>query len=164
MKTSTKIVFTTLALLITGVTATAAIWHFSYPSKKAVDEFAFKTPDQIRAYLNSDEFKNLDGQARRDARRRAFRQVMDYRANEYFNQPVEKQTVYLDKIIGEMENRRREFEPRRRDPNDPNSRQQRRQARSAENMRARMESVDPETRAKRAAFREALRLRRQRRG
>jgi len=102
---------------------------------------------------------------------------MDYQVNEYFTLPADKRTAYLDKMIDEMEARRRAramrgedpnspfrfFDPNSR-PNDPNERQRRRQmARNAENRRARMESIDPLTRAKRAAFREAMRARRQQR-
>ncbi len=166
MKTN-KIIILSLCAVIIAAAAGASVWFVKarQHSNKQID-FSGQTPEQIRAYLRSKDFNSLDEQMRRDIGRVARIQMMEYRVNEYFSMPEDKRTAYLDKMIDEMEARRAEFRARRPDANDPNDlRRQRRQfARSAEERRARMESVDPLTRAKRAAFRDAMRARMQERG
>ena len=164
MKANKIIILSVCAAIVVVATAGASFWFLRTEKKPKQMDFLGQTPDQIRAYLRSKDFNSLDEQTRRAARRSAFGQIMDYQVNEYFSTPAEKQTAYLDKIINEMETRRREFVPRRRDPNDPNRPQRQQFARGAENMRARMESVKPLERAQRQAFREALRQRMQQRG
>ncbi len=168
MKTN-KIIILSLCAAIIAAAAGASVWFVKtrqHNNKPQID-FSGQTPEQIRAYLRSKDFNSLDEQMRRDIGRVARIQMMEYRVNEYFSIPEDKRTAYLDKLIDRMEARRAEFRARHPDANDPNDRQrrQRRQfARSAEERRARMESVDPLTRAKRAAFRDAMRARRQERG
>ena len=84
--------------------------------------------------------------------------MMQYTVDEYFKLPDNKKVAYLDKIISEMDARRQQ-----RDANDPNRppRTNRQFARSAADRRARMEGRDPLERAKMAAFRDAIRQRRQ---
>ncbi len=162
-----KIIILSLCAVIIAAAAGSSFWFLKIRqhNHKQID-FSGQTPEQIRAYLRSKDFNSLDEQARRDIGRAARIEMMEYRVNEYFNQPDDKRTAYLDKMIDEMQARRGEFRARRPDANDPNDRRrQRRQfARGAEDQRARMESVDPMTRAKRAAFREAMRTRMQQRG
>jgi len=166
MKTK-KIIILSLCALIIAAAAWSSVWFVKtrQHNNKQID-FSGQTPEQIRAYLRSKDFNSLDEQMRRDIGRAARIEMMEYRVNEYFSQPDDKRVAYLDKMIDEIEARRGEFRARRPDANDPNGRRrQRRQfARGAENQRARMESVDPLTRAKRAAFREAMRARMQQRG
>ena len=161
-----KILILPICAVVVVAAAGSYVWFRSDHKKNQDMDFSDQTPDKIREYLRSPDFNSLDEQTRRAARRAAGRQMMEYRVNEYFSLPPDKQTAYLDKLIDEMETRRGEFQQRRPDANDPNSQQrrQRRQfARGAENQRARMESIDPLTRAKMAAFREAMRQQRQRR-
>ncbi len=167
MKTN-KITILLLCAAIIAAATGASVWFVKtrQHSNKQID-FSGQTPEQIRAYLRSKDFNSLDEQARRDIGRAARMQMMEYRVNEYFGTPEDNRTAYLDKVIDEMQARRAEFRARRADANDPNDQQrrQRRQfARGAENQRVRMESVDPLTRAKRAAFRDAMRARMQERG
>lgn len=164
MKTNKTITLSVGATIIIAAAAGASFWLMRSEKNPQQTDFSGRTPDQIRAYLRSKDFNSLDERTRRAAARSAFRQITDYRVNEYFGLPAEKRTAYLDKIVDEMETRRREFGGRRPDPNDPNRPQRRQFARGAENMRARMESVDPLKRAQRDAFREAMRQRMQQRG
>jgi hypothetical protein len=78
-------------------------------------DFREKQPEEIREYLRSEEFRNMDREARRGIARRAMEQMMTSRAREYVEMPVEERVVYLDKVIDEMQSRRREFESRRRE-------------------------------------------------
>jgi hypothetical protein len=166
MKINKVIVLSVCGLLVVAVMATGSFWFLRNEKKPQLKDFSGQSPDQIRAYLHSKDFNSLDDQTRRIVGRAARIEMMNYRVNEYFNLPADKRAAYLDKLIDQMQARRREFQARRPDANDPNDRRrQRRQfARGAENQRARMESVDPLTRAKRAAFRDAMRARQQRRG
>ena len=162
-----KIIILSLCALIIAAAAGSSFWFLKIRqhNNKQID-FSGRTPEQIRAYLRSKDFNSIDEQTRRAVGRAARIEMMEYRVNEYFGMPEDKRTAYLDKMINEMEARRGEFGARRPDANDQNDRRrQRRQfARGAEDQRARMESVDPLTRAKRAAFREAMRARMQQRG
>jgi hypothetical protein len=166
MKTNKVIILSACSLLVVVVAAAGSFWFLRSEKKSQLKDFSGQTPEQIRAYLRSKDFNSLDNQTRRMVGRTARIEMMECRVNEYFNLPEDKRTVYLDKLIDEMQARRAEFRAQRPDANDPNDRRrQRRQfARGAEDQRARMESVDPLTRAKRAAFRDAMRARMQQRG
>jgi hypothetical protein len=68
-----------------------------------------KSADEIAEYLRSDEFRNLDPNARRATVRQAMGEMMTGRVREYFELPMEQRTAYLDKVIDDMESRPREF-------------------------------------------------------
>ena len=161
MKINKIIVLSVCGLLVVAVISAGAFWFLRNEKKSQLRDFSGQTPEQIRAYLRSKDFNSLDDQTRRMVGRAARIAMMNYRVNEYFSLPENKRTAYLDKMIDEIEARRAEFQARRPDPNDRRLRQFRR---NAEAQRARMESVDPLTRAKREAFREAMRTRMQQRG
>lgn len=118
--------------------------------------------------IRSDEFKNLDPNERRDYIRKAMRQRMAQHVKEYFKLEPAERTAYLDKITDTMQARRSEFEARRsefesrreQDQHRRDDRQRTRRRRRPEDMRARRESVTPETRD----FNRALRQRMQQRG
>ncbi|MHC4623969.1 MAG: hypothetical protein ACYS4W_08715 [Planctomycetota bacterium] len=78
-------------------------------------DFREKKPEEIREYLRSEAFRNMDREARWGVARRAMEQMMTSRARAYFELPVEERVVYIDKVIDEMESRRREFRSRRRE-------------------------------------------------
>lgn len=124
MTKKNKTILTATALVIAmTVAVTLAVRHYSKPN------FAKMTPQQIRRYFDSNEFRD----ANEDKRREAFEQMRDVmetrmvnQANEYAALSADQKTVYLDKIIDEMEARRAEFLAReandvnRPDVNDPN--------------------------------------------
>jgi hypothetical protein len=184
MTTRSKKLMTVIIVLVAGtaVAVTIAVKHNSKP------DFSKMTPQQIRQYFDSNEFRD----ANEDKRREAFEQMreagearMEKQANEYAALTPDAQTVYLDKIIDEMQARRAEFmardandgngppDPnrfRRFGPQDPNSprrqmagqRQFRRQDQSR--MRARSERVDSKTRVNMNQFRQDMFKRMQERG
>jgi hypothetical protein len=175
----TKIIVLSVLAVVAG--AGSCYWLMRSPKKAKTADFSNQTPDEIRGYLRSAEFRKLDEQTRREMAQLAFRQMQERRINDYFALPANQRTAYLDKLIDEMEVRRKERALRGNDPNsqfgffdpnsrsnDPNARQRRRQQRQAmrtpENQRARREAIDPLTRAKMAAFRAALGARMSARG
>jgi hypothetical protein len=152
--------------------------------------FSKMSPQQIREYFDSNEFRDANEQTRREIREQmgeAMEIRMAAQANGYFALPEGNQrTAYLDKIIDEMQARRAEFLARR-DPNRPpdgndfgrfgppdaNSRlrfsqrgasgRQRPQI-NPERMRARSERLSADTRVQIIQFRRELFNRMQQRG
>lgn len=173
MKTNKKLIIIISAVLI-SLAAGSVVWHVARRAKPF--DATGKKPEQIFEYLQSDEFRNLDPNTRRDYARQAFGQMMTQRAKEYSELPPEKRTAYLDEVIDSMQSQRREFESRRAgfmrprdgEPNrrtfNPSANPSNRPRRKPEDMRARRELTDPTTRAQMAAFRQALGARMQQRG
>jgi hypothetical protein len=144
-------------------------------------------PQEIMAYMDSAEFKQVSPREQFMYMREGGRKVMEYQMETYFSLPDEQQkTAYLDSMIDRMQAQRAGFEqmrqqmpPRRRDanePNDPNqlARQQRARQRQAQaggrrtpnpsRMRARSERGTALQRAQREQFRLAMQKRMQERG
>jgi hypothetical protein len=108
----------------TAIAVTIAVSRHSKP------DFAKMSPQQIRQYFDSNEFRD----ANEDKRRETFQQMgemmmkrMTAQADEYAALKNEdEKTVYLDKIIDEMQARRAEFlardanRPDANGPPDPN--------------------------------------------
>jgi hypothetical protein len=184
MTKKSKTILIAAIVLATG-TAIAVPIAFKYYSKP---DFAKMTQQQIRQYLDSNEFRD----ANEDKRRETFQQIgeamqarAEAQANEYFSLPDAQKTAYLDKIIDDRQARRAEFlardgndangppDPnrfRRFGPRDPNfmqrQGQQARQFRRPEpsRMRERSERIGTDTRIKMAQFRQDIMNRMQERG
>jgi hypothetical protein len=183
MTAKNKNILIIVIILVAGVAIAVplAVKHYSKP------DFAKMTPQQIRQYFDSNEFRD----ANEDKRREAFSQMRDAmetraetQANEYAALTQDAKTVYLDKIIDEMQARRAEFmardandgnapDPnrfRRFGPQDPNGQRRQmanqRQFRTPEpsRMRARSERTSTDTRVKMMQFRQDLFNRMQERG
>lgn len=144
-----------------------------------------KSDQEIRDYLGSDEFKNLDRQQRRSNARAAMHEMMDRTVNRYFELPQQQRTAYLDKVIDDMSRHIQEMRKMRQQrqslaDNTQSSQQGRedrgressrgdghrgtRRGRTAEGMRARQERHSAESRAKRTEFMMAMRERMKQRG
>jgi hypothetical protein len=184
MAKKSKIILITAIVLIAG-TAIAVPMVYKHYSKP---DFSKMTPQQFRQYIDSNEFRD----ANEDKRRETFQQMgeamqarMENQANEYVALTPDAKTVYLDKIIDEMQARRAEFmardandtnapDPNRfrrfgpRDPNNPRRQMagQQRQFRMPEpsRMRQRSERMSAATRVNMAQFREDMQNRMQERG
>jgi hypothetical protein len=84
--------------------------------------FSKMTPREIRQYFDSNEFRDANEDKRREAfeeMRDAMETRMENQANEYAALTPDAKTVYLDKIIDEMQARRAEFMANRPDANGP---------------------------------------------
>jgi hypothetical protein len=170
-----------VALVVgTAITATLAVRHYSKP------DFAKMSPRQIREYFDSNQFRDANEDKRREIREQmgeAMMARMTAQANEYAALHDYEKTVYLDKIIDEMQTRRAEFvardangppDPnrfRRFGPQDPNSprRQQGQQARQfrmpePSRIRQRSERISADSRVKMMQFRQDMMNRMQERG
>jgi len=157
-----------------------AVKHYSKP------DFTKMSPRQIREYFDSNQFRDANEDKRREIRQQmgeAMQARMEAQANEYCALSSDQKTVYLDKIIDEMQARRAEFlardangppDPNRfrrfgpRDPNSPRRQQgqQGRQFRMPEpsRMRERSERISADTRVKMSQFRRDMMNRMQERG
>jgi hypothetical protein len=160
-----------------------AVKHYSKP------DFTKMSPRQIREYFDSNQFRDANEDKRREIREQmgeAMQARMEAQANEYFALSSDQKTVYLDKIIDDMQARRAEFmardandangppDPnrfRRFGPRDPNfmrrqKGQQGRQFRMPEpsRMRERSERISADTRVKMNQFRRDMQDRMQERG
>ena len=112
MRVSRKpIIIVSVAAL--SMAAASTIWLVA--RRPRVSDFSDKNPEQIAEYLRSEEFRNLDRDARRASAREAMFQMMTGRAKEYCELPVEERVAYIDKVIETMQSRRSEFEARRRE-------------------------------------------------
>ena len=115
MKKKNKIILIAALVVGAAITVTMAVNHYSKPN------FAKMSPQQIRQYFDSNEFRDANEDKKRDIREQmgeAMQARMEAQVNEYFSLPDEKKTVYLDKIIDDMQARRAEFLAR--DANDAN--------------------------------------------
>jgi hypothetical protein len=160
-----------------------AIHHYSEPN------FAKMNPRQIRQYFDSNQFRDANEDTRREIRGQMFEAMqarMEKQVNEYFAQPEELRTAYLDNIIDEMQARRAEFmngrdpnrpfDPNRFDPNrprDPNRMSRfaqrgqnagQRPRPNPERMRERSSRTSADSRVKMAQFQRDLRDRMEQRG
>jgi hypothetical protein len=174
-----------IVALVVGaiITAAMAAKYYSKPN------FAKMSPGQIREYFDSNQFRDANEDKRREIREQigeAMQARMEAQVNEYFSLPDAQKTVYLDKIIDDMQARRAEFlardandangppDPnrfRRFGPQDPNSPrrqmgQQARQFRMPEpsRMRERSSRMSADTSVKMAQFRRDMMNRMQERG
>jgi hypothetical protein len=185
-KKSKKIMIVILVLVAgTAIAVPLAISHYN---KR---DFSKMTPQQFRQYMDSNEFRD----ANEDKRREVFQEMRDAmearvekQANEYAALTPDAKTVYLDKIIDEMQARRAEFmardanrpdangppDPNRfrrfgpRDPNSPRRQMagQQRQFRqpNPSRMRERSERISADSRVKMMQFRQDMMNRMQERG
>ena len=161
-----------------------AVKHYSKP------DFAKMSREQIRDYIDSNQFRDANEDKRREIREQmgeAMQARMEAQANEYAALQPDAKTVYLDKIIDEMQARRAEFmardandtngspDPnrfRRFGPQDPNFQrrqqggQQARQFRMPEpsRMRERSSRMSADSRVKMMQFRQDMQNRMQERG
>ena len=167
----------------TAIAVTMTVRHYSKP------DFTKMNPQQIRQFFDSNQFRDANEDKRREIRDEigeAMRTRMEAQANEYAALPDAQKTVYLDKIIDDMQARRAEFlardandangppDPNRflrfgpRDPNSPRRQmgQQARQFRMPEpsRMRERSERISADTRVKMNQFRRDMMNRMQERG
>ncbi|MFA5291604.1 MAG: hypothetical protein WC496_01070 [Phycisphaerae bacterium] len=152
-------------------------WHdanMPNPQKQTVKE--------IMDYRSSDRYKQLSQREQMMYSMMSGRQVMEYQMETYFTLPKEEKTAYLDKMIDDMQDMRKNFEqmrsqmPRRpRDANDPNVQRRRDRAQQAgqtggrrapdpSRMRARSERGTALQRAQRQQFMADMQARMQQRG
>jgi hypothetical protein len=186
MKKKSRIILIIAIFLLAG-TAIAVPIVISHRNKH---DFSKMTPQQIRQYFDSNEFRDANEDKRQEIRQQMGEAMMaraEKQANEYAALTPDAKTVYLDKIIDEMEARRAEFLARRdandangppdpnrfrrfgpQDPNSPRRQmgQQARQFRMPEpsRMRQRSERTSADSRVKMAQFRSDLMNRMQERG
>ena len=171
-----------ILLVITAIGVTMAVSHYSKP------DFAKMTPQQIRQFFDSNQFRDANEDKRQEMREQMGEAMMaraEAQANEYAALSADEKTVYLDKIIDEMQARRAEFlardandangppDPnrfRRFGPQDPNF-QRRQQAfrqqfrqQDPSRMRERSERIGADTRVKMMQFRQDMMNRMQERG
>jgi hypothetical protein len=102
-----------VSIIVTGVVGGLVAWLVG-GGEPAAANFSDKSPEQIAEYLQPEEFRNLDRGVRRSRARQAMEQMMTIRAREYSELPAAQQVAYLDKVIDDMQSRRREFGARRR--------------------------------------------------
>ncbi len=182
MTTKNKTIMIAAIVLAAGLAIAVPITvkHYSKP------DFAKMSREQIRDYIDSNQFRDANEDKRREIRDEigeAMRAKMEAQANEYAALPDAEKTVYLDKIIDDMEARRAEFAARdangppdpnrfrRLGPRDPNfmrrpQGQQARQFRAPEpsRMRERSSRMSADSMVKMNQFRRDLRDRMQERG
>lgn len=115
MTKKNKIILVAVLVVGTAITVTLAVRHYSKSN------FAKMSPQQRRAYFDSNEFRDANEDKRREIREQmgeAMMARMTAQANEYAALRDDEKTVYIDKIIDDMEARRAEFLAR--DANDAN--------------------------------------------
>jgi len=155
------------AVIAVSATAGTLFWH----ARSAANALSKKSPEQLMEYFRSEEFHNLDENARREQLAAMFRNRMLRPVKEYYALPEDQRTAYLDKTIDERQERFRQFRDnpprfrtRRSDPNDRSARDRSRRMRSPENTRARSDYINAETRAEMMQFRRDMRNRMRQRG
>jgi hypothetical protein len=182
MTKKNKIILISALVVGAAITVTMAVSHYSKPN------FAKMTQRQIREYFDSNQFRDANEDKRREIREQmgeAMQARMEAQVNEYFSLPDAQKTVYLDKIIDDMQARRAEFmardandangppDPNRfrrfgpRDPNSPRRQmagQQQFRRPEPSRMRQRSERTSADTQVKMAQFRRDLQSRMQERG
>ena len=184
MTKKNKIILIVALVVGAAITVTMAVSHYSKPN------FAKMSPRQIREYFDSNQFRDANEDKRREIREQmgeAMQARMEAQVNEYFSLPDAQKTVYLDKIIDDMQARRAEFmardanrpdangppDPNRfrrfgpRDPNSPRrqmARQQQFRRPEPSRMRERSSRMSADTSVKMAQFRWDLQSRMQERG
>ncbi|MHC4617433.1 MAG: hypothetical protein ACYTEQ_06735 [Planctomycetota bacterium] len=134
------------SVVVVAVVTGLIVW-LAVGRRPAGPDFREKKPEEIREYLRSEAFRNMDREARRGIARRAMEQMMTGRARAYFELPVEERVVYLDKIIDEMESRRREFRSMRGEfRRGRRGSEERRETRGGQGERVRFRSAGPDGR------------------
>lgn len=121
-----------------------------------------QSPEEMIKLADSNEFKAMDEDAKRDVMRKSMQQQFDSTINEYFALPEKDRTAYLDEVIDKIGQMRDQWSKRR--PNQDSDLQRPRRTPSAERMRERTESMDPERLAKMAEFMQAMQKRMEKRG
>ena len=115
-KSKTILIITIVLAAGAAIAVPIAVVHYSKQN------FANMTPQQIRQYFDSNEFRDANEDTRRQVREQMFEAMqarMEKQVNGYFAlSEGEKRTAYLDNVIDEMQARRAEFLARR-DPNRP---------------------------------------------
>jgi hypothetical protein len=117
MAKKNKTILIAVIVLVVGaaIAVTMAVSHYSKPN------FAKMTPQQIRQFFDSNQFRDANEDKRQEMREQMGEAMMaraESQANEYAALRDDEKTVYLDKIIDEMQARRAEFLAR--DANDAN--------------------------------------------
>lgn len=178
MKKNKKIAAAVIgAVFLVGglVAGFVAGWGSSESSYPDID---VNEPNNIREFVESEEFREMDESQRREFFRETMRKAIVSRADEYVKLPEDRKTEYLDNIINQMQNRMRRFRderertpaddnsprPPRRDPEDGDRRRGPRGPMDASRMRGRFESMDATVRAKITQFMMDLHRRMQQRG
>lgn len=179
---------TIIASAVASVLLIGSVWGgvklYGKPHPARVD-LSGKSEQEIRTYMESEEFKKLDRGAQRQYSRAAMGQAMETRMTQFFETPPEQRTAYLDKMIDDMQERMKQRPPREAraggggpsshvsgsnqgDASQQGSGQNARSGgstrRGPEGMRARQERSTPEQRAKRTEFFEAMQSRMKERG
>ena len=156
--------------VIISIVLTVAIISVAGVFYAKKDKPAIKVPqsmEEMRDFADSNEFKALDGKTRREVMHKAMEQQMDTTLTEYFALAEKDRTAYLDEVIDRMGQMRQQWRERR-DPNSNRDERERpqgeRRAPSAERMRQRTESMDPQKLAKMAEFMKAMQKRMGERG
>ena len=136
-------------------------------------------PQEIMAYMDSDDFKQLSSEQRMRYFRSSGQKVMQYQIDTYFLLPEEEKTKHLDNMIDRMQEMRQEMGKRRnsrqapqseRQSNPDRQRLQNRQdsrnnrRRDPSRMRAGSERGTPQRRAQHRQFIQALTNRAEQRG
>jgi hypothetical protein len=156
-------------------------------SEPQVPDMREKSHEEIHDYFKSEDFNSLDHREKRTVARQVFKQKMEKSVQDYFDLPTNQRTAHLDKLIDQMEQRKKDFQ---NDPNRPKGlfgpppdrsdgatgdqtrdrqrqrdRGDRRQRkRQPDRMRSRSENMNPATRAMMTEFRQAMQQRRTERG
>ena len=156
--------------VIISIVFAAAIFSAAGVFYAKKDKPEIKIPQswqEMRELADSNDFKALDEKTRRDVMRKSMEQQFDTTLNGYFALAEKDRAAYLDEVIDRMGQMREQWQ-RRRDPNDNRAERERpqreRRAPSAERMRQRTESMDPEKLAKMAEFMQAMQKRMGERG
>jgi hypothetical protein len=185
-KKNKTIIIVAAVVIAMAITVTMAVRHYSTP------DFAKMTPQQIRQFVDSNQFRDANDDKRQEMRDQIGEAMLTRaisQANEYAALKNEdEKTVYLDKVIDEMQARRAEFLARRdandangppdpnrfrrfgpRDPNAPRRQMGQQQARqprqpNPSRMRERSSRVSADDRVKMAQFRQDMQNRMQERG
>jgi hypothetical protein len=116
-KSKTILILTIVLTAGAAVAVPIAVKH--YNSKL---NFAKMSPQQVRQYFDSNQFRDANEDTRREIRGQMFEAMqarMEKEASDYCALPEgDQRTAYLDNIIDEMQARRAEFLANR-DPNRP---------------------------------------------
>ena len=150
-----------IAVLLLSVITVAIIKNGKEP------DFSGQSREQIREFLDSNDFRDQEPNERRQIARSAMREVITSNAREYYELTPKERVKYLDDTIDRMEEMRSKreqyIEEMKAQGKEIPQRPQRRTPKP-DDMRERMESTDPVTRAQIQQFFRDIRARRQQRG
>ncbi|MCK4886344.1 MAG: hypothetical protein KAS96_03090 [Planctomycetes bacterium] len=122
-----------------------------------------QSPEELREFADSNDFKAMDEKTRREVMRKSMQQQFDNTLNEYFALEEKDKSAYLDDVIDRMGQMRARWRSRRNRDNEDGQQRPRRMP-SAERMRERTESMDPERLARMVEFMKAMQKRMGERG